>query len=402
MIHDCFDELPSELRHGVVSIGNFDGVHRGHRRLLARLRTRAQALGAPAIAVSFEPHPIALLRPQFAPTPLVWPGRKAELLRAAGADGVIIYQADHRLLDLEARAFFDDIIRGRLQAVAMVEGPNFGFGKGRAGNVDTLRQFCREATMPCDIVGLVEGEGEAVSSTRIRGALREGEIEDAQRMLGRPHRIRGKVVQGDQRGATIGFPTANLESIPVLVPKDGVYAVRVHVGETPYAGACHVGTNPTFDQEKRKVEIHLLDYSGSLYGAWVEVDFLSRLRGTERFADLAALKAQLAQDVDEVRRRVLTQEQEQERSSAARRAELCSTISEWIMQEVEPSLRTTGGSFGSATLQDDGLLQLRWRFDRTPLPHERQTLLFGLEQQLRRVFPEVTAVTSTTDSMVST
>jgi riboflavin kinase / FMN adenylyltransferase len=300
---DGFGEVPDRVRGACIAIGNFDGVHRGHSRLIARLRARAEAIGAAALALTFDPHPVVLLRPQEAPVPLVWTERKALLLEEAGATEVGVFRTGPWLLGLTAREFFDRVIVDRLGARGMVEGPNFAFGRDRGGDAALLAAWCREAGLGFEEVEPTVVEDELVSSSRIRRCLAEGHAEDAGRMLGRPHRLRGLVTHGAGRGAGLGFPTANLDEIDCLIPADGVYAARAFVvgRPLPVPAACHVGPNVTFGEQVRKVEAHLLDFDGDLYGQAIELEFLRRLRPTRPFAGLDDLLTQIRADVERTR-----------------------------------------------------------------------------------------------------
>jgi len=302
-------DFPARARGAYVTIGNFDGVHRGHARLISELRRKAEAAGAPALVVTFNPHPATLLRPEQAPVPLVWPEREFELLKEAGADEVAVFQTGAWLLGLSAREFFDQVIVGQFAARGMVEGPNFYFGRDRAGDVHILGRWCAERGIELEVAEPLLDGGVMVSSSRIRRALGEGDAAEARRLLGRPHRIRGVVSHGAGRGAGIGVPTANLDEVDTLIPADGVYAAAALVpGESPneppraWAAACNIGPNPTFGEQARKVEAHLIDFHGDLYGRVVELDFLKRLRPTRAFAGLDDLLARIRRDVDEARR----------------------------------------------------------------------------------------------------
>ncbi len=291
------DDFPEALRGGAVAIGNFDGVHRGHARLIERLRVMAQRVAGPAIVFTFDPPPTRILRPQDAPEPLLWLERKIEILAELGADAAIVYPTDRRLLEMEARQFFDRVVRDRLSARAMVEGPNFFFGHDRSGNVESLRQFCAEANMPFEVAEPIDVEGQIVSSSRIRSLVMAGRLDEARAMLGRPYRIRGEVAHGVGRGATLGFPTANIGRIDTLLPGSGIYAARVRVAGRWHPAAVNLGANPTFGEGDVKVEAFLIEFQGDLYGQSVEVDFLARLRDIERFDTVDALLAQIARDV---------------------------------------------------------------------------------------------------------
>jgi riboflavin kinase / FMN adenylyltransferase len=291
------DDFPETLRGGAVAIGNFDGMHLGHARLIERLRAMAAVVAGPAVAMTFDPPPARILRPEAAPEPLLWTARKVELLAALGIDAVLVYPTDRALLEMEAREFFDRVVRGRLGTRAMVEGPNFFFGRRRSGNVEVLRRFCTEVGMPFETTEPVEVGGRMVSSSRIRESIMAGRIEEARAMLGRPYRIRGVVVRGAGRGAGIGCPTANLDRIDTLLPADGIYAARVQVEDQCYPTAVSLGPNPTFGEGKRKVEAHLVGFQGDLYDRPIEIDFLARLREIRRFPSVEALRVQMAADV---------------------------------------------------------------------------------------------------------
>ena len=291
------DELPWELQGGAVSIGNFDGVHRGHARIVEQVRTQAALVDGPSIVFTFDPHPVRLLRPDKVPPPLTWTDRKADLLRELGVDALVVYPTDENLLALTPDAFFREIVVQRLGARAMVEGPNFFFGKDRAGDIQVLRELCQSNAVTLEVVEpLVDGES-FVSSSRIRDLIRSGDVAAATELLTRPYRIRGMVTHGAARGAKIGFPTANIDAIDTILPKVGVYAARAITSEGAWPAAVNVGPNPTFGEDVLKVEAHLIGYSGSLYGQPLEVDFLARVRDTRGFTSVEELKQQLHQDI---------------------------------------------------------------------------------------------------------
>jgi len=304
------DAFPIAARGGAVSIGNFDGVHRGHVAIVRRLLERAEAVGGPAIVFTFDPHPVRLLRPEQSPPPLTWTERKAELLAAQGVDWIVAYPTNEALLELSAVAFFDKIVRGALAAKALVEGPNFFFGHNREGNVGRLDELARTAGISLDVVQPVEVGGAIVSSSRVRELVRLGNVEQARELLSAPYRIRGLVTHGAGRGAKIGFPTANLSGVDTLLPALGVYAGRAWVNTAGrpeadrqcYPAAINLGPSPTFGDAMVRVEVHLLDFNDSLYGQPLEVDFLARLRDIRPFDSPAALVDQLRHDIDEVRR----------------------------------------------------------------------------------------------------
>lgn len=283
-----------------MSIGNFDGVHRGHARLVGRLLARAQEVRGPAVAFTLDPHPAKLLRPHAVPPGLCTTERKAQLLTRLGVDALVAYPTDRTLLQLEAEEFFESIVRGRLAARAVVEGSNFFFGHNRGGDVELLDRLCRRDGIVLEVVEPVEVDGQPISSSRIRELIGRGEVGRARAMLTEPYRIQGRVVRGAGRGAALGFPTANLAGIETLVPGPGIYAGRAWVSgrEAPCPAAISVGANPTFDESEQKIEPYLIGYQGSLYEQSVEVDFLARLRDIARFASVEELVAQMQRDVE--------------------------------------------------------------------------------------------------------
>jgi riboflavin kinase/FMN adenylyltransferase len=296
------EPAPETCRRGVVTIGNFDGVHRGHQALLAELVGQARTLGGPAVVLTFDPHPLQLLRPaQFQPL-LTTVADRAELLQAHGADHVVVLRTSPALLRLSAEEFFDQVVRHHLEARALVEGENFRFGRERQGSVATLSRLCGAAGLGFRVASPVQRHGVLVSSSRVRAALLAGDVAEAAELLGRPFRIRGRVVSGQRRGQTLGFPTANLEQVPTLVPGDGVYAVRVRQADALWPGAANVGPNPTFGEHARKVEVHLIGFAGDLLGQELAVEFIARLRDTRAFAGPAQLAEQLKLDIDQARR----------------------------------------------------------------------------------------------------
>jgi riboflavin kinase / FMN adenylyltransferase len=299
MIPFCnLNDFPDWLRGGAVAIGNFDGVHLGHARLVERLKAMAKVVGGPAVVFTFEPSPTRILRPDVAPEPLLWLGRKVEILAELGADAVFAYPTDRRFLETEARDFFDEIIRSRLDVRGMVEGPNFFFGRNRSGNVEVLRQFCDAAGIRFEVTEPVEIGGQIVSSSRVRSLVMDGRVDEAAAMLGRPYRIRGIIVRGAGRGAKIGFPTANVGQIDTLLPGVGIYAARALAGGHWLPAAVSLGPNPTFDEGGIKVEVYILGFQDDIYDQPIEVDFLARLRDIERFDSVDALVAQMARDVE--------------------------------------------------------------------------------------------------------
>ncbi len=300
---DWTDHPPAEVTGGAVTVGNFDGVHRGHQALVAAAGRWARRVGGPAVAVTFDPPPPHVLVPGSGRLPLTTVRDRAALLHAAGADHVVVIRTTPELLALSPEAFFEDILVRQVGAKAVVEGYNFRFGRARTGDVATLRELCGTAGVGFEeLPQLVVGDA-AVSSSRVRAALVAGDVAAAADLLGRTYWIRGRVVEGAKRGRTIGFPTANVGNVETLLPAEGVYAVRVEIDGPTYPaggaflGAANVGPNPTFGDDARKIEVHLLDFGGDIYGHDIAVGFAARLRETRPFAGPAALVEQLRKDV---------------------------------------------------------------------------------------------------------
>ncbi len=298
---DWRSEPPAWARNGVVAVGNFDGVHRGHAALVAQARELARTVGGPATIITFDPHPLQLLAPERFQPPLTTSADKAALLRSVGVDAVAILRTDRDLLQLAPATFFRQMLIERFRLKGLVEGFNFRFGHDRAGSIETLRDECGKIGIPLTVVPPYQVEGAIVSSSRVRDALSAGDVAMAATLLNRPYHLNGIVVEGAKRGRTIGFPTANLGAVPTLLPADGVYAVRANAGETSWAGAANIGPNPTFGENARKIEVHLIGFAGDLYGQALRVEFIQRLRGTRPFASAADLVAQLRIDVEQAR-----------------------------------------------------------------------------------------------------
>ena len=294
------DALDTSLCGGALSIGNFDGVHRGHAEIVKQVVARAKQYGGPAIIFTFDPHPVRLLRPDEVPPPLTWTERKAAILQSHGIDILFAYPTDRSLLALSPVDFFEKVVLGRLAVRGLVEGDNFCFGSGRSGNVTLLRELTSANGIDLDIVAPVQFDGSPVSSSRIRQLVAAGAVDVASQLLTQPYRLRGMVTHGAGRGGLTGFPTANLEAIDTILPASGVYAGRGFCGEETWPAAIHIGPNPTFSEAKGKVEVHLIGCNESLYGFTLEVDFSKRLRDIETFADVNALCKQLALDVEKV------------------------------------------------------------------------------------------------------
>ena len=292
-------DWPSELAP-VVAIGNFDGVHAGHRAVLAELFALGRALGAPSCVLTFDPAPTALLAPARHQPRISTLEDRVRLLHAAGVEAVVVEPFTRAFAARSAEDFATGLLGRNLRVRGLVVGHDFRFGAGRAGDVAGLR-----AWLPaCEIreVSAFLADGSPVSSSRVRKLVASGEVEAAARLLGRPHRLGGPVVTGDQRGRTIGFPTANVANVVELLPAFGVYAVRVEVEGVTRPGVANIGMRPTFNGTELRVEVHLLDWSGDLYGRTLDVDLVARVRGEQRFDGIDALVSQIRRDVEVARR----------------------------------------------------------------------------------------------------
>ncbi|MFN0199156.1 MAG: bifunctional riboflavin kinase/FAD synthetase [Planctomycetaceae bacterium] len=293
---------PETFQGGMVSIGNFDGVHRGHQSMIEVLVAEAHAQGVPAVVLTFHPHPLKLLRPEDAPPQLCTLEHKSDLLARLGVDAILPYPTDWNLLQLTPEEFFENIVCRQLQARGLVEGPNFCFGRHRAGDIAKLRELCDGAGKSLHVISPVEIDGKLISSSRIRSLLEEGDFTEAMSLLGHPYRLTGRVTRGEERGRLLGFPTANLADIQTLLPADGVYAGEVRLeNDDRHEAAIHIGPNPTFHQAERKVEVHILDFTGDLYDRTLHVDLCARIRETQKFSSVEELLSQLHRDLSRVR-----------------------------------------------------------------------------------------------------
>lgn len=281
----------------VIALGTFDGLHLGHQKVIDEAKKIARERGELLVLFTFSNHPKSLLKPAQAPRQLLDEVSKQQLLAELGLDVLVEVPFDQQLLQLEPEEFIL-----RLQALGfscLVVGENFTYGRRGAGNVETLRVSSHRHRYELVVCPLVELEGDIVSSTRIRGLIREGRVEQASRLLGRPYRLSGSVAHGNERGRLLGFPTANLELLEssAEVPAAGVYAVLAQVAGRTYQAVCNIGNNPTFgDVEHRRLEAHLLDFQGDIYGQALTIEFKARLRGEIKFPGVEALREQLERD----------------------------------------------------------------------------------------------------------
>ena len=302
-------DVPSDWGACVASFGVFDGVHRGHQRIIGRAEQIARARHLPVVVITFDPHPDEVVRPGSHPPLLITPRRRAELLASFGADAVCVLPFNLEFSRLSPDEFVRVVLSERLHAAAVVVGENFRFGHKAVGDVPLLAQLGEKYDFTAEGVPLLVADGVTISSSYIRERLAEGDVAAAARALGRPHRVEGVVVRGHMRGRGLGFPTANLETPPyTATPADGIYAgwlasLDLDGAETDrWPAAISVGTNPTFDGTERSVEAYALDRDDlDLYGTHVAVDFVARLRGQVRFGSVDELVAQMHRDTGAAR-----------------------------------------------------------------------------------------------------
>ncbi len=300
-----YEAVPGGWGRSVVTIGVFDGVHRGHQAIIGHAVKRARDLGMQSVVMTFDPHPAEVVRPGSHPAVLTEPVRKAELIEQLGVDALCVVPFTPAFSQLSADAFVHDVLVEALHAAVVVVGDNFRFGHKAAGDVALLERLGRSFGYTVEDAPLVAEDGLVFSSTYIRSCVDAGDVRAAAAALGRPHRLAGVVVRGDQRGREIGFPTANLMTHRyAAVPADGIYAAWLvrggeHAGRHP--ASVSIGTNPTFSGRERRVEAYVLDFAGDLYGERVSLDFVAHLREQRVYDGIEPLVAQIREDVEETR-----------------------------------------------------------------------------------------------------
>ena len=297
------EDLEGVLSGTCLAIGNFDGVHMGHRKLLSRARERAKALGLTCLAMTFEPHPRRVLRGKNDPPRLTILDVKLEILSSLGIEACLVYPFTRVLAAMEPEDFVRQCLVEKLAMRELIIGHDWAFGKGRRGGHETLTALGAAMGFAVERIGPVLIEGAVVSSTRIRDMLLAGDVWDAKPLLGRFHMVRGQVIHGANRGGRLlGFPTANLSAPDQLLPRTGVYAVWVSQGDACWPGVANIGLNPTFGDDHLSVEAHILDFSRDLYGQTVDLHFVQRLRAEKKFSGIEELKSRIAEDVALARR----------------------------------------------------------------------------------------------------
>ncbi len=291
--------LPIGESGAVVTVGTFDGVHRGHHDVLARLAALAAATERPSVVVTFEPHPLEVVRPSAAPPLLTLHDEKLEMFAQCGVSYVAVLPFTPTLASYEAEQFVDAVLIDRFRVAELLVGHDHGFGRGRLGDIDVLNALGAARGFGVTVLPPVHAaDGQAISSTAIRSAILQGDLQTAAAGLGRPYSLAGTVIRGDQRGRLIGYPTLNLRPPPIrkLLPPDGVYAVRVQTPQGPFGGMLNLGPRPTFGDASRRIETHVFDVTHDWYGALIRLDLIARIRDTRPFSGIDALRAQLALD----------------------------------------------------------------------------------------------------------
>ena len=285
----------------VLTLGNFDGVHLGHQAIFSKVVTRARELGGTAVAFTFEPHPLKVLAPERSPRLLNTFHGKMQLLEAAGVDVVICADFTRAFAEQHPEDFAREVLHEKIGVKEVYVGYDYAFGKGREGSIESLKRMGQAYGFHVGIVDAVRVNDVVVSSSAVRDLIAAGRVEDAAGLLGRHYMIEGEVVHGECRGRQLGYPTANLKTANELVPGFGVYAVTATVDGRPFKGAASIGVRPTFEAGPVSVEVYLFDFQGDLYGKRMEVSFVKRLRGEEKFPDAEALARQIRKDVEDAR-----------------------------------------------------------------------------------------------------
>ncbi|MBD3866887.1 MAG: bifunctional riboflavin kinase/FAD synthetase [Acidobacteria bacterium] len=296
-IWNRIERYPEDAGRVVATIGNYDGVHRGHRVILSDVVAAARALRGSSLLITFDPHPLEVVAPERRPQLLQTRGQKLESLEETGLDAVLILAFDTTLAAMTGEQFFEAVLDRRVDLAEVRIGENFRFGHDRAGGVELLTAIGARRKFEVGSVSPVEIDGGIVSSSRIRQQIRDGQVESAAAMLGRPYTIRGEVTRGDGRGRKLRYPTANLSTRNELLPGNGVYVTEVVTGAARQAAVSNVGIRPTFHSGGTAVETHLIDFEGNLYGERMEVRFLARIRDEQKFADGVELSNQIARDL---------------------------------------------------------------------------------------------------------
>ncbi len=299
------EDIDRPFENAVITIGNFDGVHIGHQALFHEVIEKADILDSTSLAMTFEPHPIRVLKNNGHP-PLLTPfNQKVELIAKSGIDALICVPFTHEFAAITAKEFVYDVLLGRIGMRIIVVGEDYTFGKNRQGNLNLLKSYAEAFDFEVDVVDWVpvsNNKPQRISSTRIREMLLDGDVQNAQKLLGRPYQVSGSVVPGRNRGGKLlGFPTANIQLTDELCPKTGIYAVSVNCLGKRHLGVVNIGYSPTFDDQEFTIEVHILDFKSDLYGKHITIKFIERIRDEIKFSGIAELSNQIAKDVETAR-----------------------------------------------------------------------------------------------------
>ena len=287
--------LKRKTKQAVLTLGNFDGLHLGHQRIIRKVRERAASLGVSSVVYTFEPHPLKVVAPNKSPALILDIEDKARIIEALGIDYMVIARFTKEFAARHPREFVEAELRPVAADVCV--GHDFSFGKGKTGTADYLKELGEELGFGVHVIPAYKKGGEVVSSSRIRRRITEGEVREAAALLGRNFAIKGKVVRGRTIGKEIGFPTANIRTQSEIVPGDGVYAAFAVVGEARHRAVVNIGMAPTFGGKERSIEVHILGFRDNIYGKRVRVEFVRRLRGEKAFASTEALQRQIRRDI---------------------------------------------------------------------------------------------------------
>ena len=294
--------LKKKFNTPVITIGNFDGIHLGHQKILKDVKRRSSELKGDSIVYTFEPHPLNILFPHKKVPLITSFSEKIKLIEESGIDIVICEDFTPEYANLSPRQFVKDILLDKIGVKAVFVGHDYAFGKGRKGNIDTLKQLGKELVFEVHVVDAVKVDAILVSSTKIRDTIQKGDVKKVASFLGRSYSISGKVEKGKSRGKGLGFPTANLKSVEEICPKPGIYAVHVSYRDQPYQGVVNIGFNPTFKDKTLSIEVYILEFNKDIYDEYIKISFVERLRDEKAFDSPEALVEQIKKDVEMARK----------------------------------------------------------------------------------------------------
>ncbi len=291
------EKIKEEIKTPVVTLGNFDGIHLGHKTILNYVSNMADKRDGTAVAITFSPHPLKVLSPDLSPPMLTTFKKKVTLIQDEGIDILICARFSKKFADQHPRSFAANVLAGKIGAKEVVVGYDYRFGKGREGTIDYLKKMGEEFDFTVTVIDAYKVGGEIVSSTAIRSFVEDGEVGKAAGMLGRYYSVEGRVVNGMKQGVAIGYPTANISTPSELLPRTGVYAARVKIDNRIYNGVVNIGFNPTFKRDRLTIEMHILEFKGDLYGRRIEIEFIGRIRNEQEFPSAGELAKQIKRDV---------------------------------------------------------------------------------------------------------